>query len=94
MRRELRRQDLQRDLLLRHPVAALEHDAHAALPEHIDAVALLPKAVEAGMAYVPGAAFYASDPRKNTLRLSFVTSPPEKVEAGVAALARVLKAAS
>jgi 2-aminoadipate transaminase len=64
------------------------------LPEHIDAVALLPKAVDAGMAFVPGAAFYASTPRKNTLRLSFVTSPPEKIEAGVAALARVLKEAS
>jgi 2-aminoadipate transaminase len=64
------------------------------LPAHIDAVALLPKAVEAGMAYVPGAAFYANDPRKNTLRLSFVTSPPEKIEQGIAALARVLKAAA
>jgi 2-aminoadipate transaminase len=64
------------------------------LPEPIDAVALLPKAVDAGMAYVPGAAFYAGAPRKNTLRLSFVTSPPEKIEQGVAALARVLKAAA
>jgi 2-aminoadipate transaminase len=64
------------------------------LPEHIDTVALLPKAVDAGMAYVPGAAFYASAPRKNTLRLSFVTSPPEQIEAGVAALARVLKEAA
>jgi 2-aminoadipate transaminase len=63
------------------------------LPEHFDAVALLPKAVEAGMAYVPGAAFYASAARKNTLRLSFVTSPPEKIEQGVAALARVLQRA-
>jgi 2-aminoadipate transaminase len=45
------------------------------------------------MAYVPGAAFYASAPRKNTLRLSFVTSPPEKIEAGVAALAQVLRQA-
>ena len=64
------------------------------LPAHIDAAALLPKAVDAGMAFVPGAAFYASAPRKNTLRLSFVTSPPEKIEIGVAALARVLKAAA
>jgi 2-aminoadipate transaminase len=64
------------------------------LPEHIDAVALLPKAVEAGMAFVPGAAFYANAPRKNTLRLSFVTSPPEKIEQGIAALARVLRAAA
>ncbi len=64
------------------------------LPAHIDAVALLPKAVEAGMAFVPGAAFYASAPRRNTLRLSFVTSPPQQIEAGIAALARVLKAAA
>ena len=60
------------------------------LPDGIDAMALLPKAVEAGMAYVPGAAFYAEAPRANTLRLSFVTVPPEKIEHGVAALARVL----
>jgi 2-aminoadipate transaminase len=63
------------------------------LPEGIDAMALLPKAVEAGMAYVPGAAFYAQAPRANTLRLSFVTVAPDKIEQGVAALARVLKEA-
>jgi len=63
------------------------------LPEGMDAMALLPKAVEAGMAYVPGSAFYAAAPRANTLRLSFVTVPPEKIEQGVAALARVLKEA-
>jgi 2-aminoadipate transaminase len=62
------------------------------LPETMDAVALLPQAVEAGMAYVPGAAFYAQAPRANTLRLSFVTAAPAQIEAGVAALARVLKA--
>jgi 2-aminoadipate transaminase len=60
------------------------------LPGGLDAMALLPKAVEAGMAYVPGAAFYAQAPRANSLRLSFVTVPPDKIEDGVAALARVL----
>jgi 2-aminoadipate transaminase len=60
----------------------------------IDAAALLPAAVDAGVAYVPGAAFYAQTPRNNTLRLSFVTVAPEKIEAGVAALARVVKAAA
>jgi 2-aminoadipate transaminase len=63
------------------------------LREGIDAMALLPKAVEAGMAFVPGAAFYAQAPRANTLRLSFVTASPDKIEQGVAALAGVLKAA-
>ena len=63
------------------------------LPEGIDAMALLPQAVEAGVAYVPGAAFYAAAPLAHTLRLSFVTVSPEKIEAGIAALAPVLRRA-
>jgi 2-aminoadipate transaminase len=64
------------------------------LREGLDAVALLPKAVAAGMAYVPGAAFYAQAPRMNTLRLSFVTATPQQIDVGVAALATVLRAAA
>ncbi len=63
------------------------------LPKGIDAKALLPQAVEAGMAYVPGAAFFCEDARPNTLRLSFVTVPPEQIETGVALLAGVLRKA-
>jgi len=62
------------------------------LPEGVDAVALLPKAVELGMAYVPGAAFFAAEPKLNTLRLSFVTVAPNLIERGVAMLAQALKA--
>jgi 2-aminoadipate transaminase len=62
------------------------------LPAHLDATALLPKAVESGMAYVPGAAFFAGGGHANTLRLSFVTVPPALIERGVAALGRVLAA--
>jgi 2-aminoadipate transaminase len=64
------------------------------LPEGVDAVALLPKAVERGMAYVPGAAFFAAEPKLNTLRLSFVTVAPDLIERGVAMLAQALKANS
>jgi 2-aminoadipate transaminase len=64
------------------------------LPEHVDAVALLPRAVEAGVAFVPGAAFYAAAPRRNTLRLSFVTASPQQIESAVAALATVLRQAA
>jgi len=64
------------------------------LPEGVDATALLPKAVELGMAYVPGAAFFAEHPRANTLRLSFVTVPPAQIERGVALLAQALAQAS
>ena len=63
------------------------------LREDLNAVALLPRAVEAGMADVPGAAFYAQSPRANTLRLSFVTAAPAQIEQGVAALASVLRGA-
>lgn len=61
------------------------------LPETMDAMALLPKAVERGMAFVPGAAFYADHPKANTLRLSFVTVPAPRIEEGIAALAQTLK---
>lgn len=61
------------------------------LPRSLDATALLDRAVEAGVAYVPGAPFFAApDPRHaNTLRLSFVTVPPAQIEEGIATLGRV-----
>lgn len=61
------------------------------LPAQVDALALLPQAVERGMAFVPGAPFYADEPRRNTLRLSFVTVSPEQIERGIALLAQALK---
>jgi 2-aminoadipate transaminase len=61
------------------------------LPEGVDATAMLPRAVERGMAYVPGAPFFAEAPRANTLRLSFVTVPPDQIHRGIAMLAATLK---
>ena len=63
------------------------------LPEGLNAQALLPKAVDAGMAFVPGAPFYARDPDMRTLRLSFVTSTPQEIDRGMAALAQVIRQA-
>ncbi|MET0518770.1 MAG: PLP-dependent aminotransferase family protein, partial [Burkholderiaceae bacterium] len=63
------------------------------LPHGFDAMALLPKAVEAGIAFVPGAAFYAQQPDARTLRLSFVTLTPALIGDGVAILGRVLREA-
>jgi len=60
------------------------------LPAGLDAMALLPQAVEANIAFVPGAAFYAHTPDPRTLRLSFVTLTPELISEGVAILGRVL----
>jgi len=64
------------------------------LPAGMDAVALFPKAVARGMAYVPGAAFYADQARANTLRLSFVTVSPEEITRGIEMLAQTLKEAT
>ena len=63
------------------------------LPEGLNAQALLPKAVDAGMAFVPGAPFYAGEPDARALRLSFVTSTPEQIDQGMAALGRVVQQA-
>ncbi|MCU0774649.1 MAG: PLP-dependent aminotransferase family protein [Ideonella sp.] len=67
----------------------LEGPTHA---PGLDTLALLPRAVERGVAFVPGAAFYADAMRAptNRLRLSFVTVEPAVIEDGVARLARVL----
>jgi 2-aminoadipate transaminase len=61
------------------------------LPEGIDTVALLPKAVERGVAFVPGAPFYAGQGDPRTLRLSFVTASVDQIDTAIAALAEVVR---
>jgi 2-aminoadipate transaminase len=41
------------------------------LPAELDALALRPAALAAGVAYVPGPPFHVGDGGRNTLRLSF-----------------------
>jgi len=65
----------------------------ARLPAGLDAVALLPKAVDRGVAFVPGAAFYADQPDPRTLRLSFVTASVSQIDTGIAALAATIREA-
>ena len=61
------------------------------LPPGCDALALLPLAVAAGVAYVPGSAFYAHQADARTLRLSFVTLGVDDITEAVALLGRVLR---
>jgi 2-aminoadipate transaminase len=61
------------------------------LPKHIDASKLLDQAIAARVAFVPGAPFYANEPSTNTLRLSFVTVPPERIREGIAVLGKLIK---
>ncbi len=62
------------------------------LPRHIDSMQLLEEAIAQHVAFVPGASFYANTPETNTLRLSFVTVPPEKIREGVATLGKLIAA--
>ena len=51
---------------------------------------LAKRAIEKGVAFVPGAPFYASNPDHATLRLSFATADIEKIEEGVKRLGAAL----
>jgi 2-aminoadipate transaminase len=62
------------------------------LPQHINSMELLEAAVAQNVAFVPGAPFYANTPELNTLRLSFVTVPPEQIRVGVEKLGRLIAA--
>ena len=61
------------------------------LPPGTDSDALLVRAVARGVAFVPGAPFFAANARADTLRLSFVTAAPAQIEQGIAALAAALR---
>jgi 2-aminoadipate transaminase len=62
------------------------------LPEGMDATKLLESAQAAGVTYLPGANFSPEGKGTNYFRLSFAYLDPEKIRAGIAVLARVLKA--
>lgn len=51
------------------------------------------RAIEQGVAFVPGAPFYCDQPDPATLRLSFATSDLDKIREGVSRLARAMQAA-
>lgn len=55
-----------------------------------DGNAFARKAIEQGVAFVPGAPFYCADPDPSTLRLSFATAGEDRIREGVARLARAL----
>ena len=65
----------------------------ARLPAGLNAVALLPKAVDKNVAFVPGSPFYADNPDPRTLRLSFVTASVDQINIGIKALADTIKEA-
>jgi 2-aminoadipate transaminase len=62
------------------------------LPQGVDAKAMLPRAVTARVAYVPGTAFFADGFGSGSMRLSFCYPTPERIREGVRRLAGVVEA--
>lgn len=61
------------------------------LPEHLDADALFPKAIEKKVAYVMGSAFHFDRSGKNSLRLNFSYPSEEEIDEGIKRLAELFK---
>jgi len=61
------------------------------LPPEIDTKAMMPKAIVAKVAYVPGTAFYADGLGSWSMRLSYCYPTPERIREGAKALAGVVE---
>lgn len=63
------------------------------LPAGMDAAAVLPAALERGVAFTPGAAFFLDGSGEGTLRLAFSSVAAGRIDEGVRRLAEVIKTA-
>ena len=63
----------------------------AELPEGMDAMETLNRAIEQNVAFVPGAHFYPDGGHANTLRLNFSMQEAEVIRAGMERLGRAIK---
>jgi 2-aminoadipate transaminase len=61
------------------------------LPPGVDAGRMIDRAIQEGVIYVTGDAFYVNGEGRNTLRLSFSAPTPERIRAGVARLALTIR---
>lgn len=89
---------VRRDVMYDGLVAMLPDAAHVTKPQggmfcwvtlgdDTDTARLLPVAVEEGVAFVPGWSFYAHNPDRSTMRLSYVTNSPDMIREGLGRLA-------
>ena len=63
----------------------------ATLPEGLDSKAMMPRAIAARVAYVPGTGFYADGTGGSNIRLNFSFPTPERIREGVRRLAGVME---
>ena len=64
----------------------------AQLPRGLRGDDLLRDAVAEKVAFVPGAAFFAAEPRHDFVRLNFSNRPPDLIEEGIARLGKAVRA--
>lgn len=63
----------------------------ATLPSYLDATAMLPRAIQKNIAYVPGEGFYAGTDGKNHMRINFSFVEPERIRRGIELLSEVIR---
>ncbi|HTF09658.1 MAG TPA: PLP-dependent aminotransferase family protein [Asanoa sp.] len=63
----------------------------ATLPPGLDSKAMMPRAIAARVAYVPGTGFYADGTGGSNMRLNFSFPSPERIREGVRRLAGVME---
>ena len=61
------------------------------VPESIDTLDLLKRAIQKKVAFVPGSPFWVGEAPKNTLRLNFSNATSERIEDGIQRLAATIK---
>ena len=61
------------------------------LPDRIDADRMITRAVEHGVIYVAGEAFFVNGGGRNTVRLSFSAPAPDRIAEGVSRLAATVR---
>jgi 2-aminoadipate transaminase len=59
------------------------------LHDDVDTAALVPEAVQNGVAYIPGGPFFVDGSGRNTMRLTFAKEGDDRIREGVARLAKV-----
>jgi 2-aminoadipate transaminase len=61
------------------------------LPESMNSIDVLQESVAQKVAFVPGSSFYPGGGGENAMRLNFSNACPEKINEGIARLARVIR---
>lgn len=86
---EALQKEMPQDVTFTHPQGGLF--LWVTLPERINTVELLKKALKNNVAFVPGGAFFPNTKVENTMRLNYSSMTDEKIREGIHRLAEAIK---